>query len=213
MGKPGRRLKPIPSFASIREEAEFWDTHDTTEYDFQPTDDRVALGPGAKAHISARRRGQQGYAKKRSPFAMGAAPEEAIVQFLQGTGVAFERHRQFDTAHGRWECDFFIPGRPPVVIECKNPTAQAQSPAGSVLRKAQEALLSLTVLSRFCPALPPSTLFIVVHGNLPLAWSSPQFGKRDYAQVIRAVIGDRCHVVPAARLDELTDLLKAHREA
>ena len=213
MAKPGRRLKPIPSFASVHEEAEFWDTHDTTEYDFQPTDEPVALGPGAKARIADRRRGQPVDPKKRSSFATGAALEEAIMQFLRGIGVAFERHRQFDTAYGVWECDFFIPGRPPVVIECKNPTVQAQSPAGSVLRKAQEALLSLTALSRFCPALPPSTLFVVVHGRLPLAWSSPHFGKRDYAKLIRAVIGERCHVIPAANLDELADLLKAHRKA
>ena len=27
-----RRLKPIPKFRSRKEEREFWDTHDTTEY-------------------------------------------------------------------------------------------------------------------------------------------------------------------------------------
>jgi hypothetical protein len=27
-----RRLKPIPKFCSRKEEREFWDTHDTTEY-------------------------------------------------------------------------------------------------------------------------------------------------------------------------------------
>jgi len=27
-----RRLKPIPKFRSKKEEREFWDTHDTTEY-------------------------------------------------------------------------------------------------------------------------------------------------------------------------------------
>lgn len=27
-----RKLKPIPQFKTIQEEAEFWDTHDSTEY-------------------------------------------------------------------------------------------------------------------------------------------------------------------------------------
>jgi hypothetical protein len=33
---------PIPQFASIEEEAAFWDTHDTTDYDFRPMQVRVA---------------------------------------------------------------------------------------------------------------------------------------------------------------------------
>ena len=28
--------KPIPEFGSIQEEAEFWDTHDTTDYEWRP---------------------------------------------------------------------------------------------------------------------------------------------------------------------------------
>ncbi len=32
MRKRLRRLKPIPKFRSRKEEQEFWDTHDTTEY-------------------------------------------------------------------------------------------------------------------------------------------------------------------------------------
>lgn len=27
-----KKLKPIPKFKNIQEEAEFWDTHDTTDY-------------------------------------------------------------------------------------------------------------------------------------------------------------------------------------
>lgn len=27
-----KKLKPIPKFRNIKQEAEFWDTHDTTEY-------------------------------------------------------------------------------------------------------------------------------------------------------------------------------------
>ena len=35
--------KPIPEFASIEEEAEFWDTHDTTEYfEDTPVDLKIA---------------------------------------------------------------------------------------------------------------------------------------------------------------------------
>jgi hypothetical protein len=30
-----KKLKPIPEFKTEKEEAEFWDTHDTTEYEFE----------------------------------------------------------------------------------------------------------------------------------------------------------------------------------
>lgn len=30
-----KKLKPIPEFKSYKEEAEFWDTHDSTEYEFE----------------------------------------------------------------------------------------------------------------------------------------------------------------------------------
>ncbi|MDQ3547185.1 MAG: BrnA antitoxin family protein [Chloroflexota bacterium] len=39
-----RPKEPIPKFASYEEEAEFWDTHDVTDYwdDFEPTDLRFS---------------------------------------------------------------------------------------------------------------------------------------------------------------------------
>ena len=41
-----RRLKPIPKFRSRKEEREFWDTHDTTEYFDQKS--LVKLAPHIK---------------------------------------------------------------------------------------------------------------------------------------------------------------------
>jgi predicted DNA binding CopG/RHH family protein len=32
----------IPEFKSLKEEAEFWDTHDTTDFDFKPIKVKVA---------------------------------------------------------------------------------------------------------------------------------------------------------------------------
>ncbi len=36
------KRKSIPKFKSLEEEAEFWDTHDTTEFDFKPIKVKVA---------------------------------------------------------------------------------------------------------------------------------------------------------------------------
>lgn len=41
-----RKLKPIPKFRSRREEREFWETHDTTEYFDEKS--LVELGPHIK---------------------------------------------------------------------------------------------------------------------------------------------------------------------
>jgi hypothetical protein len=49
-------MKPIPEFKTEKEEADFWATHDTTEYDFEDTDEEITLSPSFKAKIEARRR-------------------------------------------------------------------------------------------------------------------------------------------------------------
>ena len=50
------KLKPIPDFKFQREEADFWSTHDTTEYNFEETDMTITLSPDLKAKIEDRRR-------------------------------------------------------------------------------------------------------------------------------------------------------------
>ena len=37
--KPTAKKLPVPEFGSIQEEAEFWDTHDTTDYAWEEVDD------------------------------------------------------------------------------------------------------------------------------------------------------------------------------
>lgn len=48
-------LKPIPDFKSIEEEANFWDTHDTTEYAWEDLDEPFEVGGPLKASVEKRR--------------------------------------------------------------------------------------------------------------------------------------------------------------
>jgi hypothetical protein len=50
-----RKLKSLPKFKTEKEEADFWATHDTSEYDFKDLDETIELGPELKAKIAARR--------------------------------------------------------------------------------------------------------------------------------------------------------------
>jgi hypothetical protein len=47
-----RPKEPIPNFASYEEEAEFWDTHDVTDYwdDFEPVD--LRFSPDLKSFLT-----------------------------------------------------------------------------------------------------------------------------------------------------------------
>ncbi len=47
-----RQKKPVPTFASVAEEAEFWDTHDTTDYDWEPV--AVQFGKNLSRGITVR---------------------------------------------------------------------------------------------------------------------------------------------------------------
>lgn len=48
-------LKPIPDFKSIEEEANFWDTHDTTEYAWEDLNEPLEIGDPLKASVEKRR--------------------------------------------------------------------------------------------------------------------------------------------------------------
>jgi len=51
-----KKLKPIPQFQTEKEEADFWAVHDTTEYNFENTNEQITLSPSLKAKLGARRR-------------------------------------------------------------------------------------------------------------------------------------------------------------
>ena len=57
--KRKNKLKPIPDFKSEMEEADFWSTHETTEYDFEETNETITLSSSLKAKIEARKREQK----------------------------------------------------------------------------------------------------------------------------------------------------------
>jgi hypothetical protein len=50
-----RKLIAIPKFKSEREEANFWATHDTTEYSFEDLEETIVLGPELRGRIETRR--------------------------------------------------------------------------------------------------------------------------------------------------------------
>ncbi len=45
----------MPVFKSLEEEACFWDTHDTTEYDLEDMDETIEVGGALKASVEKRR--------------------------------------------------------------------------------------------------------------------------------------------------------------
>ena len=49
-----KKLKLVPHFKTLQEEADFWDTHDSMEYELEDTDEMVELADDQKAQIGAR---------------------------------------------------------------------------------------------------------------------------------------------------------------
>jgi len=50
-----KALKPVPSFKNLEEEANFWDTHDTTEYALEDLDETIEVAGPLKASVEKRR--------------------------------------------------------------------------------------------------------------------------------------------------------------
>lgn len=50
-----KALKPVPDFKNLEEEANFWDTHDTTEYDLEDLRETIEIAGPLKARIEKRR--------------------------------------------------------------------------------------------------------------------------------------------------------------
>jgi len=48
------KLKSVPHFKTLQEEADFWDTHDSMEHELEDTDEIVELSDDQKAKIRAR---------------------------------------------------------------------------------------------------------------------------------------------------------------
>lgn len=48
-----KRLKPIPEFKNVQEEAEFWDTHDTMDYEWEPVKNVKVAKPLKHTFISS----------------------------------------------------------------------------------------------------------------------------------------------------------------
>lgn len=50
-----RQLKPVPSFRTEGEEAEFWSKHSSADYAFEDTQERVELTGALKARVKQRK--------------------------------------------------------------------------------------------------------------------------------------------------------------
>ncbi len=85
-----------------------------------------------------------------------------------------------------WQLDIFLDTQPPVVIECKNPTSEASAPSGSILRKAQEAFLTLYDLKNNSDL--RDAIFVLITG-LPLRPNPAAPRVRDYENFLRATLG------------------------
>lgn len=79
-----KQLKPVPSFQTLQEEAEFWDSHDSTEYELEETDEVVKLSEAQKAHIKAR--WEQ---RKRATIRLSSQQLEAIERIAQRKQVDY----------------------------------------------------------------------------------------------------------------------------
>lgn len=53
-GYPTEAHGPVPAFASIEEEAEFWDTHDLTDYIKDWVEAELTVGPELREKITLR---------------------------------------------------------------------------------------------------------------------------------------------------------------
>ena len=49
-----KKFNPVPQFKTLQEEADFWDTHDSMEYELEDTDEMVELSNNQKSQIRKR---------------------------------------------------------------------------------------------------------------------------------------------------------------
>lgn len=79
-----KELKPLPQFKTLQEEANFWDTHDSMEYELEDTDEMLELSDHQKAQIKERW-------QKRKRVTIRLSPEQlnAIEQIAQQKQVDY----------------------------------------------------------------------------------------------------------------------------
>ncbi len=140
--------------------------------------------------------------RKRSSYETGKVLEEQVARWLDAHHVHYERNKKFSSAFGSWDIDFYIQ-KPPILISCKNPTAEAKSPGGSIRRKAQEAFFQLYGLMHLCPDVPPEAPIVLVTGYLPLKTRG-----KDYEALLAHLLGERLSVVRASNIEALGEALK-----
>lgn len=86
-----KALLPVPAFKSLEEEAHFWDTHDTTEYDLEDLNETIEVSQSFKASLEKRK-------AERLAELLGLAPE----QRQKSLKIARSKRTTFQTLMKRW---------------------------------------------------------------------------------------------------------------
>jgi len=86
-----KSLLPVPTFKSLEEEARFWDTHDTTEYEMEDLDETIEVSPSFKARLQRRK-------AERLAELLGLAPD----QWQKTLKVARRKKMPSQTLLKRW---------------------------------------------------------------------------------------------------------------
>jgi hypothetical protein len=94
-----KTLKPVPTFKSLEEEANFWDTHDTTEYALEDLEESIEVAGHLKARVEKRRAERLATLLKLEPKQLRAAqkiaqrkgiPSEVLIKMWIDEGLRRE---------------------------------------------------------------------------------------------------------------------------
>ena len=72
-----RELKSVSEFKTLQEEADFWDTHDSMEYELEDTDEMIELSDDQKLQIRARWANRKSATVQLSPEQLDAVEQIA----------------------------------------------------------------------------------------------------------------------------------------
>jgi Holliday junction resolvase-like predicted endonuclease len=142
---------------------------------------------------------------KRSSFQKGEELESQVRDFLVQKGFRPISKKKVHGKCGVWELDIFLDTKPPVVIECKNPTPEARTPSDSIRRKAQEAFLTLYDLKKYSNL--RNAIFVLVTGELPLRPNPIASGVRDYENFLRETLGESFYIFNKLEMDRLLEII------
>lgn len=89
LGYPTEPLGGIPSFNSIEEEAEWWDTHDTADFQHLFTPVQIKIGGELAKEIAARRLEQsnRGELAEKLTLRLDEADREALNKYARKKGI------------------------------------------------------------------------------------------------------------------------------